>query len=115
MTPCDKCGGPTEAGKARCARCRLNGAEAGGTLDTTTGTLTKPEPTLYRVVDTFPYLDREDEWDDLTLDEAAIRVEDLFPIEAADVINDVEEGVEWPMVWTDEETGREITLSKSVS
>lgn len=72
-------------------------------------------PVLYRVVDENPYLDRSEEWDALTLEEAATRVEDLYPVEAAQIISDVEEGVDWPMRYVDEETGREITLSKAVS
>lgn len=34
-------------------------------------------PTLYRIVDTYPYLDREDEYSGLTLTEAAVRMDDL--------------------------------------
>lgn len=69
----------------------------------------------YRVVDENPYLDRQEEWDDLTLDAAATRMEDLTDLEAAQVINDVEEGVDWPWRWTDEETGREVTMAPAVS
>ena len=34
-------------------------------------------PTLYRIVDRYPYLEREDEYTGLTLEEAAIRMDDL--------------------------------------
>jgi hypothetical protein len=34
-------------------------------------------PTLYRIVDEYPYLEREDEYPGLTLTEAAIRMDDL--------------------------------------
>jgi hypothetical protein len=69
----------------------------------------------YRIVDLFPYLDREDEYDDLTLDEAATRIEDLVGIEAAQVISDIEEGIDWPWREVDIETGRETTMTQAVS
>jgi hypothetical protein len=72
------------------------------------------KPTLYRVVDENPYRDRCEEWDGLTLDEAATRIEDLYDVEAAQVISDVEEGVDWPVRYVDEETGREITFTQVV-
>jgi hypothetical protein len=73
------------------------------------------EPTRYRIVETYPYLDREEEWTDLTLDEAAIRYEDLTPMGADEVLSDIEEGVDWPMRYVDEETGREVTMTQEVS
>jgi len=48
-------------------------------------------PTLYRIVDNFPYLDREDEYAGLTLEEAAARMEDLIGVKAEVVISDWDE------------------------
>lgn len=73
------------------------------------------EPTRYRIVETFTYLDREDEWPNLTLDEAATRFEDLTPLSADLVLSDLDEGVDWPYRWVDDETGREVTMTREVS
>jgi hypothetical protein len=35
------------------------------------------EPILYRILDSYPYLEREDEYSRLTLEEAAVRMDDL--------------------------------------
>jgi hypothetical protein len=68
----------------------------------------------FRVIDTFPYLEREDEYSDLTLDEAAARAEDLTGHPADDIIATLgEEGVtRWD--WEDGETGREVALQPEV-
>jgi hypothetical protein len=69
----------------------------------------------YRIVDAHPYLDREEEYDGLLLNEAAARFEDLTPIPADLVLSDLDEGVDWPYRWVDEETGREVTMTREVS
>lgn len=71
-------------------------------------------PVLYRIVDSFPYLEREDEYTNLTLEEAAARIEDLTPVSADLVISDVEDGVDWPMVYDDPETNRTVTMTREV-
>lgn len=48
-------------------------------------------PTLYRIVDLHPYLDREEEYGDLTLDEAATRMEDLTGVGADTILADFDE------------------------
>lgn len=42
--------------------------------------------TLYRIVDEYPWLEREDEYTGLTLEEAAIRMDDLTGCGAEDMI-----------------------------
>lgn len=108
-------------------------------------------PTLYRIVDVFPYLDREDEYPGLTLSEAAAKIEDLTPVGADVVLTDWDEPCDmcqglgttidptelspfrgfrrkrvdcphcggdgfWPgpWKWTNEETGREVTMMREV-
>lgn len=69
----------------------------------------------YRIIDVFPYLDREDEYSDLTLGEAALKAEDLTGAEADDILtwfDDPEDGNRWE--WTDDETGREVSLLPEV-
>lgn len=46
---------------------------------------------LYRIVDEFPYLDREDEYPGLTLDEATAKMEDLTGVGADVILADVQE------------------------
>jgi hypothetical protein len=102
------------------------------------------EPTLYRIVDVFPYLGREDEYPGLTLDEAASRMDDLSGVGADVILSDFAEPCErcegegerehgepprpdvcdycdgdgrWPgpWEWTDPDTGREVTMRREVS
>jgi len=75
-----------------------------------------PTSTLYRIVDVFPYLDREEEHTGLTLAEAAARMEDLTGVAADVILSDLDEpdsGAHWE--WTDDETGREVTMMREVS
>lgn len=45
----------------------------------------------FRIIDCHPYLDREEEYSGLTLEEAAARMEDLTGVEAAMILADFEE------------------------
>lgn len=67
----------------------------------------------YRVVDTTPYLEREDEYSDLSLEAAAGRAEDLTGHPADDIIACAEEA-DGRWEWVDEETGREVSLIPEV-
>lgn len=94
-------------------------------------------PTLYRITDVFGYLEREDEYTGLTLEEAAIRMDDLTGCGEDVILSDWDEpcgfcgGERWtaggacrvcnatgkwpgPWCWTDEETGREVTMAREV-
>lgn len=51
-------------------------------------------PTLYRIVDAFPYLEREDEYPGLTLAEAAIRMDDLTGVGEDVILSDWDEPCE---------------------
>jgi hypothetical protein len=51
-------------------------------------------PTLYRIIDTFEYLDREDEYTGLTLEEAAARMDDLTGVGADLILSDWDEPCE---------------------
>lgn len=51
-------------------------------------------PTLYRIVDAFAYLDREDEYNALTLAEAARRMDDLTGCGEAVILSDWDEPCE---------------------
>jgi hypothetical protein len=68
----------------------------------------------YRIVDVFPYLDREEEFSDLTLAEAAGKVEDLTGIGADIILSDFDEPDRTDWKWTDDETGREVSLVPEV-
>lgn len=68
----------------------------------------------YRIVDTFPYLEREDEYSDLSLAEAAAKMEDLTPIQADDILSDFDEPDVDRWQWTDEEIGRIVSLLPEV-
>lgn len=75
------------------------------------------DSTRYRVVDEFPYLEREDEYGDLTLEEAAHRMDDLTGVGADVILSDVDSdgfGV-LPWTWEDDETNRTVTLMLEVS
>jgi len=48
-------------------------------------------PDRYRIIDAFPYLDREEEYTDLTLEEAAAKMEDLTGIGADVILADFDE------------------------
>lgn len=100
-------------------------------------------PTLFRITDTYPYLDREEEYAGLTLEEAAHRMDDLTGVGADVIMSDWGESCpdcggtgwgqqegkwtaehcatcrntgKWPGPWkhTDEETGREVTMMREV-
>lgn len=100
-------------------------------------------PTLYRILDVHPYLDREEEYTGLTLEEAAHRMDDLTGVGADVILSDWGEpcpacgGTGWgqregkwtsehcatchcdgkwpgPWDWTDKETGREVTMMREV-
>ena len=90
-------------------------------------------PTLYRIVDDHPYLSREDEYPGLTLDEAASRMDDLTGVGADVILADLDEDCAFcmgspstcvacggttrgnlPWKWTDEDTGREVTMRLEV-
>jgi hypothetical protein len=77
------------------------------------------DPPLFRVVDEHPYLDREDEFPGLGLSEACGRMEDLTGVSADVILADIEEfrrhGDPLTWEWTDDETGREVTLREEVS
>jgi hypothetical protein len=51
-------------------------------------------PTLYRIIDCFPYLDREEEYRHLTLEEAVLRMEDLIGHDADSILSDFDEDCE---------------------
>lgn len=101
------------------------------------------EPTLYRILDEFPYLDREDEYPNLALAETAARMEDLTGVGADVILADFDEDCgrcggggklatgcmtpdvpcdtchgtgkrSEPWEWTDDETGREVTMRLEV-
>lgn len=102
-------------------------------------------PTLYRIVDNFPYLEREDEYAGLTLAEAAIQMDGLTGVGEDVILSDWDERCErcegtgsrivgsflrwsvtcgdchgdgkWPGPWefSDDETGREVTMMREVS
>lgn len=78
---------------------------------------TAPANQRYRIVDTFPFLDREDEYSDLTLEEAAVRMDDLTGVGTDTILADLDsDGLDvLPWKWTDDETGREVTLQLEVS
>lgn len=69
----------------------------------------------FRIVDVFPYLDREDEYSDLSLSEAAAKLEDLTGIGADIVLSDFDEPDRDSWKWTDDETGREVSLIPEVA
>lgn len=77
----------------------------------------RPEDQRYRVVDEFPYLDREEEYTDLSLAEAAARMEDLTDVTADVILSDIDsDGFDvLPWEWKDDETGREVTLMLEVA
>lgn len=79
-----------------------------------------PDCVRYRIVDEHPYLSREDEYGDLSLDEAAARMDDLTGVGADTILADFEEWhrhgeADQPWQWEDPETGREVTLRLEVS
>ena len=101
-------------------------------------------PTLYRILDEYPWLEREDEYSGLTLTEAAIRMDDLTGCGEDVILADWDERCErcggegflaprpgerhargcsscrnsgkWPgpWEWKDDETGREVTMMREV-
>lgn len=101
-------------------------------------------PTLYRITDIFPYLDREDEYTGLTLEEAASRMDDLTGVGADVILADFDEacgecegkgeegfydagrlcwrdcatcggsGKRERWEWTDPESGREVVMRREV-
>jgi hypothetical protein len=68
----------------------------------------------YRIIDVFPYLEREDEINDLTLGEAALKMEDLTGVGADVILSDFDEPDRTRWEWTDDETGREVSLLPEV-
>ena len=68
----------------------------------------------YRIIDLFPYLEREDEYSDLTLGEAALKMEDLTGVGADVILSDLDEPDRTRWEWTDDETGREVSLLPEV-
>lgn len=78
---------------------------------------TAPANQRYRIVDTFPFLDREDEYSDLTLDEAVARMDDLTGVGADVILSDLDsDGLDvLPWKWVDDETGREVSLMLEVA
>lgn len=99
--------------------------------------------TLYRILDEYPWLEREDEYSGLTLTEAAIRMDDLTGCGADVILADWDEpcelcgGTGWgqrdgkwtsehcsacgttgtwpgPWEWRDDETNREVTMMREV-
>lgn len=100
--------------------------------------MTGPIFTRYRIVDEHPYLSREDEFPNLTLAEAAGRMEDLTGVKADVILADFDEGCNtcdgtgsvpgWPCAachgtgkrsdpweWVDDENGREVTMRLEVT
>ena len=98
-------------------------------------------PTLYRIIDEYPWLEREDKYSGLTLTEAAIRMDDLTGCGEDVILSDWDErcerckghgklstrgGLQWkicdacggtgkwpgPWHWEDDETGREVTMMR---
>lgn len=74
------------------------------------------EAARYRIVDVHPYLDREEEYPNLSLDEAAARMDDLTGVGADVILSDLDsDGLDvLPWEWTDDENGREVTLRLEV-
>lgn len=68
----------------------------------------------YRIIDRFPYLEREEEFNDLTLGEAALKMEDLAGMDSDLILSDFDEPDVDRIEWTDEETGREVFLIPEV-
>ena len=87
--------------------------QAGATLEPCPGC---PDCIRYRIVDVFPYLEREDEYGDLALAEAAARMDDLTGVGEDTILADLDsDGLDvLPWEWADEETGREVTLMLEV-
>lgn len=75
--------------------------------------MTGPIFARYRIVEVHDYLNREEEFPNLTLDEAAARMDDLTGIGADTILSDVADGT-LPWEWVDDETGREVTLRLEV-
>jgi hypothetical protein len=99
-------------------------------------------PTLYRILDEYPWLEREDEYSGLTLAEAAIRMDDLTGCGEDVILSDFDEGCTacdghgWqqglpgerrkcvachgdckrrePWNWEDDETSRTVTMMREV-
>lgn len=70
-------------------------------------------PALYRIVDRYPYQEREDEYRNLTLEEAAVRMDDLTGVGEDVILADIEEDPDvLPWEFTDPETGREVTMTR---
>ncbi len=68
----------------------------------------------YRIIDEFPYLEREDEYSDLTLGEAALKMEDLTGVDSDVILFDFDEPDCTRWEWKDDETGREVSLLPEV-
>lgn len=100
---------------ARCGGTRTQPDKRGAT--SAAGCPGCPDCVRYRIVDEFPYLSREDEYSDLSLDEAAARMDDLTAVGADVILADLDsDGLDvLPWEWTDDETGREVTLQLEVS
>lgn len=75
-----------------------------------------PDCVRYRICDVHPYLDREEEYGDLTLDEAAARMDDLTGVGADTILSDLDsDGLDvLPWKWVDDESGREVTMMREV-
>lgn len=67
---------------------------------------------LYRVVDENPFFGAEDLYERRTLDTAATLAEEITGVDAAQIETDLAETTPWK--WTDEETGREVTIRLEV-
>lgn len=76
----------------------------------------RPQDQCYRIVDVHPYLGREEEYTDLSFDEAVNRAEDLTGERADVILSDFDsDGLDLlPWEWTDDETGREVTMRLEV-
>lgn len=68
----------------------------------------------YRIIDIFPYLERQEEFNDLTLGEAALKMEDLTGMDSDLILADFDEPDVNHLEWTDDETGREVSLVPEV-
>lgn len=100
------------------------------------------DPTLYRIVDEYHWLEREDEYTGLTITEAAIRMDDLTGCGEDVILSDWDEKCdgckgnglrdagnftaircpdcggdgEWPgpWEWSDDDTNRTVTMMREV-
>lgn len=70
----------------------------------------------YRIVDSNPYLDREDEYRADTIEGAVGQAEELTGVPADLILSDLgTDRFGYPWEWIDPETGREVTLRPEAS